>query len=260
MTLRRSAAGLVGALAAWLLLLRGGPDTGETLQAVEPVVASVARLAVPAVAPQAVVAAVAEAPPAEETAPEWHGARTMHGAEAVLGVVEGHVAGDDGEVLDGAFVRALAESGEVHAARTGPDGRFRFVLPVGRVVLSAARYDGVEVQGPDELVSVREGDAPYVALELFSGPAAGAGVSVLEHPDGFEVMAVGRSALDAGLRQGMVVRRIDGQDALSLTPEAAERLLVGREGSVVELEVSDGAGAVQAVAIARRSVDRSLRD
>jgi len=189
---------------------------------------------------------------------ELYASRVLHDAEAVLGVLEGHVVGDGGEALAGVLVLARAEEGGVHGARTDADGRFRFALPVGRLLVSASRWDDlVEVCSDDVLVALNAESPRYVPLTMQAGAGADAGLVAVEKPYGFEVRWAipGLAAHELGLGEGDRIHTVDGRAASETTLAELESALVGAEGSEVRLGVERIDGERATLSVPRWGLD-----
>jgi len=182
----------------------------------------------------------------------------LHAPEVALGVLEGHVVGDDGSPLTDVQVLARSETGGVHGTTTDADGRFRFALPEGRLLVAASRWDElVEVRSEDVLVRLDAHAERYVPLTLQAEAGADAGLVAVERPDGFEVTwaVPGLAAHELGLAAGDRILTVDGQAATELTLGELERRLVGTEGTAVSLTVVEGDDVPRRVEVPRWGLD-----
>ena len=159
-------------------------------------------------------------------------------------------------------------------ARTGP-GRDVDALGLIREAMGRIRSSAVRPPSSEELargavrgmVKVLHGERDPYALfysprgyesfqELTTGRFSGIGVWLKEKRDGLEIVSVLPStpALEAGLRRGDLLVRIDGRAVEGMTVDEAVARIKGKAGSTVSLEVERD-GAPVSFTIARASIE-----
>jgi carboxyl-terminal processing protease len=174
----------------------------------------------------------------------------------------------------GAFTLGYSTGGRNGAAplTSGRDGSSVEVI---REALERIHSSAVDPPSDDELARgavrgmvkvLHRADDPYALFyspsgyqsfqELTSGHFSGIGVWLKQKGGSLEVVSVLPStpALDAGIRRGDVVTRIDGRSVRAMTVDEAVRLIKGRAGTRVALGV-ERAGKALDFAITRRSIE-----
>jgi hypothetical protein len=142
---------------------------------------------------------------------------------------------------------------------TGPDGRFELEglpdSPVS-VAVEADRYNRRIVTLPRGKTDVEVALRPVATDATPATDLVGIGAVVSRGDDGLvlgTLVAAGGAAA-AGLHQGDVVLRVDGQTIAELGFAEAIQRLRGEEGTVVRLEVRRADGTVSTVDVVRRPI------
>jgi S1-C subfamily serine protease len=142
---------------------------------------------------------------------------------------------------------------------TGPDGRFELEglpeVPVS-VAVEAERYNRRIVTLPRGKTQVDVALRPVATDQTPATDLVGIGAVVGRNDDGLVLgnLVASGGAAAAGLHQGDVVLRVDGQTIAELGFEEAISRLRGEEGTMVRLDVRRADGTTATVDVIRRPI------
>ena len=162
-------------------------------------------------------------------------------------VVDGTVLGKKGGVAPDVEVNVCG-----NRVRTDGNGAFRGVAKIRRCIVRATYTDGLLSRRSDPQ-TIEAFEAHDLEFVVDDSPIAGMGIAFMMRDEGARVTTVhlDTPAEAAGLREGDIIRSIDGTATAGLSNDDFVALGTGEEGSLVTLEI-DRDGSSRTISFRRR--------
>jgi hypothetical protein len=165
--------------------------------------------------------------------------------------LSGTVRNLEGQGVPGTFVYACGSR-----TRTDASGAFVGLGRAGECAVRAVYHDGILSRRSDPVV-VDAFDGRGIELVVDDTPVAGMGLGFAMVETGARVRMIhpGTPAEEAGLQEGDIIVRIDGQPTAGLSDDAFIAVGTGREGSRIDLEVERG-GELRSFSFHRERIEQ----